>query len=47
MNKFLNDNWREITSEIRPALGSSIERILHGIANQLHQMYSLDEFLLD
>lgn len=47
MNKFLNDNWREITSEIRPALGESIEHILYGIANRLHEMYSLDEFLLD
>lgn len=45
MNKFLNNNWREITAEIRPALGESIERILYGIANQLNEMYGLDKLL--
>lgn len=45
MNKFLNQNWREITAEVRPALGESIERILYGIATQLHEMYGLDKLL--
>lgn len=47
MNKFLNDNWREITAEIRPALGESIEYILRGIAARLYEMYSIDQFLPD
>lgn len=45
MNNFLNNNWREITAEIRPALGESIERILYGIAAQLNDMYGLDKLL--
>lgn len=45
MNKFLNHNWREITAEIRPALGESIERILYGIASQLNDLYGLDNLL--
>lgn len=45
MNKFLNTNWKEITAEIRPALGESIERILYGIAHQLNEMYGLDKLL--
>lgn len=45
MNSFLNTNWREITAEIRPALGESIERILYGIAAQLNDMYGLDKLL--
>lgn len=43
MNKFLNTNWREITAEIRPAMGTSIENILHGIAKQLNEMYDLNK----
>lgn len=45
MNKFLNNNWREITAEIRPALGESIEHILYGIATQLNEMYGLENLL--
>lgn len=45
MNKFLNTNWREITAEIRPALGESIERILYGIASQLNEMYGIDKLI--
>lgn len=46
MNGFLNNNWREITAEIRPALAESIERILYGIANQLDKMYGLENISL-
>lgn len=45
MNQFLNSNWREITAEIRPALGESIENILCGIATRLDEMYDLDDIL--
>lgn len=47
MNKFLNENWREITSEIRPAISKSIGQIIFAIASGLHEMYSLDEFIAD
>lgn len=45
MNKFVNDNWREITAEIRPALAESTEHILRGMANRLNEIYSIDQFL--
>lgn len=45
MNRFLNDNWREITAEIRPALAESTQHILRGMANRLTEMYSIDQFL--
>lgn len=45
MNHFLNNNWREITAEIRPALAESIENILCGIATQLNEMYDLDNII--
>lgn len=45
MNQFLNNNWREITAEIRPALAESIENILCGIATQLNEMYDLDNII--
>lgn len=47
MNKFLNDNWREITAEIRPALAESTQHILRSMANRLTGMYSIDQFLPD
>lgn len=46
MNKFVNDNWREITAEIRPALAESTEHILRGMANRLSEMYSVDQLII-
>lgn len=45
MNAFLNDNWREITAEIRPALAESIERILREMAKRMYDLYPVNQLL--
>lgn len=45
MNRFLNENWREITAEIRPALSSSIANILREIARRLYEIYPIQQIL--
>lgn len=45
MNMFLNQNWREITAEVRPALAETIENILFGIAVQLDEAYGLENII--
>lgn len=45
INQFINDNWRAITNEIRPALANSIEHILREIAGRIYDKYSIDEIL--
>lgn len=47
MNRFLNENWREITAELRPALASSIEHILREIARRLYEIYPIQQILPD
>lgn len=47
MNKFLNENWREITAELRPALANSIEHILREIAGRLYEIYPIKQILPD
>lgn len=47
MNRFLNENWREITAEIRPALSSSIANILREIARRLYEIYPIQQILPD
>lgn len=45
MNKFLNENWREVTAEIRPALAKAIEDILRAITSRLFDIYPLEQIL--
>lgn len=47
MNRFLNENWREVTAEIRPALAKAIEDILRAITSRLFDFYPLEEILPD
>lgn len=47
MNKFLNENWKEVTAEMRPALAKSIENILRGIVGRLFEVYPLKQILPD
>lgn len=47
MNKFLNDNWKEVTAEMRPALAKSIENILRGIVGRLFEIYPFKQILPD
>lgn len=45
MNKFLNENWKEVTAEMRPALSKAIENILRGVTGQLFETYPLEQIL--
>ena len=45
MNKFLNENWKEVTAEMRPALSSAIENILRGITSRLFDSFPTDQLL--
>lgn len=45
MNQFLNDNWRSVAAEIRPALEDVIGNILENTADKLFKKYSIDQLL--
>lgn len=45
MNNFLNENWKSVVAEVRPAIEDSIANIVGGIAGRLFDEYSLDELL--
>lgn len=35
MNQFLNENWRDILNELKPAITFAVEEILKGIINRI------------
>lgn len=35
MNQFLNENWKDIFQELRPAITFAVEEILKGIINRI------------
>lgn len=35
MNKFLNENWRDILNELNPSITSALEQILEAIINRI------------
>lgn len=43
MNHFLNENWRSVAAEMRPALEDSIGRILHGMTDRFFEAYTMDQ----
>lgn len=45
MNNFLNENWRSVAAEMRPAMEDAISNILQGITGRLFEMYTLDQIL--
>ncbi len=45
MNNFLNENWKTVAAEIRPAIEDSIGNIVQGITGRLFDEYSLDQLL--
>lgn len=45
MNTFLNENWRSVAAEMRPAMEDAISNILQGITGRLFDMYTLDQIL--
>lgn len=45
MNRFLNENWRSVAAEIRPALEDTISNILRGIAEKMFNSFTLKQLL--
>lgn len=43
MNHFLNENWRSVAAEMRPALEDAIGRILHGMTDRFFEAYTMDQ----
>lgn len=43
MNHFLNENWRSVAAEMRPALEDAISRILHGMTDRFFEAYTMDQ----
>lgn len=47
MNNFLNENWKEVTAEMRPSLSKSIENILRAVTGRIFEIYPLEQILPD
>lgn len=43
LNKFLNDNWRAVTAEIKPELEEFISKFLNETTNSLFDRYPCDQ----
>lgn len=46
MNQFLNENWREIFTELKPAITYAVEEILKGIINRIFSKIPYNEVYL-
>lgn len=46
MNQFLNQNWRDILNELKPAITFAVEEILKGIINRIFAKIPYDEIFL-
>ncbi|XP_055703719.1 uncharacterized protein LOC129802123 [Phlebotomus papatasi] len=47
MNKFINDNWRLIIGEMRPAIQGAMAKIIGKITGKIFELYSIDKLLPD
>ncbi|XP_015109262.1 protein takeout [Diachasma alloeum] len=45
MNLFLNDNWRAVAAEIKPALEDTVGRMFKNFSNKIYSKYPLDQLL--
>lgn len=45
MNKFINDNWRLIIGEMRPAIQGAMAKIIGKITGKIFELYSIDKLL--
>lgn len=43
MNQFLNTNWRDILTELKPAITYAVEEILKGIINRIFMKVPYEE----
>lgn len=47
MNLFLNENWRDILMELKPAITFAVEEILKGLINRIFMKVPYDEIFLN
>lgn len=47
MNQFLNQNWRDILTELKPAITFAVEEILKGIINRIFLKIPYNEIFLN
>ncbi|XP_063991768.1 protein takeout-like [Diachasmimorpha longicaudata] len=45
MNLFLNDNWRAVAAEIKPALEETVGNMFKKFSNKIYSKYPLDQLL--
>ncbi|GAB0098497.1 hypothetical protein DMENIID0001_142380 [Sergentomyia squamirostris] len=45
MNKFINDNWKLIIGEMRPAIQGAMAKIIGKITGKIFELYSIDKLL--
>lgn len=45
MNLFLNDNWKVVAAEIKPALENTVSEIFKTFSNKIYSKFSLDTLL--
>jgi hypothetical protein len=45
VNMFLNDNWRDIATEVQPLLESKIGQLLEEFSNKIYHRFALDRLL--
>lgn len=46
MNTFLNENWRDILTELKPSITSALEQILEAIVNRIFAKVPYNELYL-
>lgn len=46
MNQFLNENWRDILNELKPAITFAVEEILKGIINRIFSKIPYEDVFL-
>lgn len=47
MNVFLNENWREVFTELEPAIDAAISAVITEIAQQFLKRVPLDQLFLE
>lgn len=45
MNRFLNENWKSVAAEMRPALEDAIGGILKDITDRVFQSYTIQQLM--
>jgi hypothetical protein len=43
MNRFLNENWRELVTELGTPIGDALSQIVQRILNNIFEIFPYDE----